>query len=281
MKQLSFIFLLLSSLVQAEKIQAPLTNTHWQVIESPLECILSQPIDGFGEAKFMRQTGGKFTLEFTTQSHPSTQSNASFEIAEALWQNSDQRQTLTSIPTENNQTTFTLTGDLAKEAFTNLQEGKFPMLQYRSHNSDGKLSVFLSTVHLADSLPAFKQCLSNLYPDTFEDIRHLTVYFNIEESTLSDETKASLTRLANYVKIDKAIKHIDIRGYTDNHGRKRLNIELSKARAITIKNFLIKQLQVPENLIQISFHREFYPAKSNKSALGRSYNRRAEIEVFK
>jgi len=130
-------------------------------------------------------------------------------------------------------------------------------------------------------MPAFVQCLDNLYPDSFEDIRNLTVYFQLEKSDLDKKSQASLRRIGDYVKLDSQIKEISINGYTDNHGTRRLNIELSEARALSIKKFLVEECEVPENLITTAFHREFHPAKTNKTQKGRSYNRRAEIEVFR
>lgn len=281
MKYITFTFILCASFVQAEQFQAPLTDTQWQVIESPLECTLSQDINGFGEAKFSRQVGGEFNLSFSTHSYPSTPSNAHFEIAQAPWQNSDERLGLISIPTDNNQTRFVLSGKLAKEALTHMQEGRFPTLRYRSHNASEEISALLSTVHLTDSMPAFQQCLENMHPDTFEDIRKLTLYFGAEKATLSSADQDALTRVADYVKIDSSVRRVVINGYTDNHGRKRLNIPLSKARSMVIKNYLVKECEIAENLITTSFHREFNPVTTNKTKTGRAHNRRAEIEVIR
>jgi len=281
MKYLHFIVILFSSFVYAEQFQAPLTDTQWHVLESPLECTLSQSITDFGEAKFSRKTGEEFRLIFTSKSYPAMQSNIRFEIAQAPWQNSDERLSLTSLPTENNQTQFVLSGELAKQALTHMQEGRFPTIRYRSHNASEEISALLSTVHLTDSMPVFQQCLENMHSDTFEDIRKLTLYFALEDATLSDNAKTALSRLAAYVKLDDSVKRIMVSGHTDAHGRKRLNIPLSEARALTVKNHLVNSEKIPESLIVISYHREFLPSKSNKTKSGRAHNRRAEIEVVR
>jgi len=281
MKYFTITLILFASFVHAEQFQAPLTDTQWQVVESPLECSLSQNILGFGEAKFTRQVGVPFSLIFTSQSHPSTQTNVRFEIAEAPWQNSEERLHLISLPTQAKQTKFILSGKLAKQALTHMEEGRFPAVTYRSHNTSEEVSALVSTVHLSDSIQAFKQCLNNMHPDTYEDIRKLTLYFALEEAELSDKEQAALTRIADYVKIDPSIKRIMVSGHTDNHGRKRLNIPLSQARALAVKNYLVKECEVPENLITISFHRELIPSTTNKTKTGRAHNRRAEIEVIK
>ena len=222
MKYIIFTFIFLSSVIHAEQFQAPLTDTQWQVIESPLECSLTQTITDFGDAKFSRQAGGIFSLIFTTKSYPATQTNVRFEIAQAPWQNSDERLSLISMPTENNQTTFTLSGELAKQALTHMQEGRFPTIRYRSHNATEEISALLSTVHLTGSMPAFQQCLANMHPDTFEDVQRLTLYFPLEGADLTPNGQAALHRIGNYIRVDSSVKRIDINGHTDNHGRKRL-----------------------------------------------------------
>lgn len=274
-------FLSISLMVNAQQFQAPLTDTRWQVIETPIKCTLSQSITDFGEARFQQEPGEQLQLIFTTKYYPAVQNNASFEIAEAPWQNVDQRLMMTSFPTDNGQTTFTLSGHFADQALTQIQEGRFPTLRYQSKNASEEISVLMSTIHLTDSMPAFQQCIENLPSYSFDDINKLTIYFNSEKSDLTSQAKEALTKMADYVKLDDSIKRITISGHTDNHGRRRLNEPLSEARAVVIKNFLIQQGQLPESLISTSSYMEWKPVSTNKSTSGRALNRRAEVEVFR
>jgi len=276
-----FTLLSLSLLVQAEQFQSPLTDTHWHVTETPLMCTLSQEIAGFGEAKFQRQSGSHLSLIFTTKYYPAAQNNVNFEIAEAPWQNVEQRLMMTAVPTDKGQMEFVLSGLLAKQALTQIQQGRFPTLRYHSQNIPEEISVLLSSVHLADSMPAFQQCLENLPSYSFDDINKLTVYFSSEKAALTSQAQQALTKLADYVKLDSSVKRITISSHTDNHGRRRLNGELSESRAIVIKNFLINDCQLPESFITTSSHLEWKPISSNKSISGRALNRRAEVEVFR
>jgi outer membrane protein OmpA-like peptidoglycan-associated protein len=281
MKYLIASLFLLTSIVQAEQFQAPITDTQWLVTESPLECSLTQDIARFGSAQFTQFPAKEFSLTFTTALYPSKQTDIHFEIAQAPWQNSEDRLMLVSIPVEKNQQTFTITGKLAKQAFTYIKEGMFPTIRYQSQNSIEEISVLLSTVHFRDSHVAFTQCVEQLTPYTFEQMRKLTVYFNSEESILHSDAKAALTRLADYVKIDDSIRRVTVSGHTDNHGRKWLNIPLSSARSLAVKSFLINECDLDEAMIITSFHREFVAATSNKTRAGRTHNRRAEIELIR
>jgi len=276
-----FTLLSLSLLVQAEQFQAPLTDTHWQVIETPLMCTLNQEIAGFGDAKFQQQSGNQLSLIFTTKNYPAAQSNVNFEIAEAPWQNVEQRLMMTAVPSDKGQTQFVLSGPLAMQALTQIQQGRFPTLRYSSQNAPEEISVLLSSVHLADSMPAFQQCLENLPSYSFDDINKLTVYFSSEKAELTPQAQQALTKLADYVKLDSSIKRITISGHTDNHGRRRLNGELSESRATVIKNFLIQKGEIPEALIITSSHLEWKPISTNKSTSGRALNRRSEVELFR
>jgi outer membrane protein OmpA-like peptidoglycan-associated protein len=266
--------------VHAQQFQASITNSHWQVVESPLECSLSQDIPGFGTAKFSQITAESFTLAFTTKTQPSVQNNVIFEIAAARWQNDDQRIHLISNPTENGQTSFSIQGPIAKQAFTHIQEGRVPTIRYRSQNITEEMTVLMSTVNLGDSLAAFQECANNIHPYSFDDIRRLTIPFAIEKSELSIGAEQALDRIAEYVKIDDKIKRIMVSGHTDNHGYRRINQPLAEARAIVVKNYLIEQ-GVPEQLIITSSHIEFKPIATNRTTKGRSLNRRAEIELIR
>lgn len=270
---------LLSGSVHAQQFQAPITDTHWQVIESPLECSLSQHIPDFGTALFKRATGDSLRMIFTSDFYPANQNNAQFEIAKALWQNSDERISLLSVPTEKGQTRFEVAGELAKQALTHLREGRIPALRYSSPNAFGELDILMSTVHLAESIDSFQQCVDSLHPDTFEDVRKLTIHFGLEKYNLNANAQAAVTRVADYVKLDDRVKRIIITGHTDNHGRKRLNGPLSENRAKAVKQYLVEKCGIPENLITIKSKVEREPLATNKTHDGRALNRRAVIEL--
>jgi hypothetical protein len=49
---LAYLFFIAAGNTQAEQFQPALTDTQWQNHSSPILCSLTQPIEGFGEAKF-------------------------------------------------------------------------------------------------------------------------------------------------------------------------------------------------------------------------------------
>lgn len=281
MLKLSIVALLFSTSLLAEEFQAPVTDTNWQVVETPLECSLMQTIPSFGKAGFSRSNGQSLKLIFSTDNQPAENSHISFEMSAAPWQNTEEYTTLKRVPITSGQRQFHIEGSLAQQALVQMQDGRFPIIRYRSQAYSQDITVKLSTIKFSDSLPAFQQCLNNLYPDSFSEIRKLTVYFESEKANLDKASNKALTRVAEYVKIDDSVSQIIITSHTDSFGRKRLNVPLSEARAKTIRDFFVSQYEIPAEKIILRSFVDHDPAATNKTAKGRAYNRRAEIELIR
>ena len=269
------------SVLKAETFQAPFRQASWVVDNKPIQCVLNQNIPDYGYAEFSQRGGGHFQVKFVTTRQPASLGNIIFEVAEATWQNTEDREFIISIPSELNQSEFVLKDKLAKQIYTHIDEGRVPGIRYRSQHINGEISVMMSTIHFKKAQREFQTCVENLHPDAYEDIKNLTIHFKLEKSDLSNKAKAALKRIADYVKLDPSIKRIDISGHTDNHGRRKLNEELSNKRALAVKNYFVKECELPEQLITTSSHLEFKPIATNTTQMGRAYNRRTEVEVLR
>ena len=73
-------------------------------------------------------------------------------------------------------------------------------------------------------------------------------------------------------------KHVDITGYTDDHGLRASNISLSQARADAVKAYLVSQ-NIQADRINTYGVGPDRPVASNDTAEGRSRNRRIEFRV--
>ncbi|WP_296700397.1 OmpA family protein [Algoriphagus sp.] len=92
------------------------------------------------------------------------------------------------------------------------------------------------------------------------------------------ETEKSLTELANFLVNNPNVK-IRINGHTDNVGDPGLNKGLSIERAGSVRDFLVSKGVEFENL-RISGWGGSRPIASNATEVGRSKNRRVELEVI-
>lgn len=71
-------------------------------------------------------------------------------------------------------------------------------------------------------------------------IEDRTVYFNFNDSTLTEEATAKLDSLLEILKSDSEIKSVSIVGYADRIGSVAYNDKLSRKRALTVKDYLAK-----------------------------------------
>lgn len=92
-----------------------------------------------------------------------------------------------------------------------------------------------------------------------------------------DDTKASLAELAGFL-LDHPEMKLRIHGHTDSAGDPGLNKALSLERAGSVRDFLITQ-GVPFESLRISGWGGTRPKASNDTEVGRSKNRRVELEV--
>ncbi len=69
-----------------------------------------------------------------------------------------------------------------------------------------------------------------------------------------------------------------ITGYTDNQGRQRDNLKLSRKRAMSVRKFMLN-LGFNDQQLVTKYHGSKDPVESNQTEEGRSKNRRVEIRI--
>lgn len=88
---------------------------------------------------------------------------------------------------------------------------------------------------------------------------------------------ASRNRLEEVAKaLEKADSPIVIEGHTDSRGTEEYNEELSRERALAVRDFLVSR-GVPAERVEARGMGEYRPVANNTSAEGRANNRRVEI----
>lgn len=73
---------------------------------------------------------------------------------------------------------------------------------------------------------------------------------------------------------------VDIEGNTDSRGSRELNIDLSRRRAETVKNYLKKKYGFPDTRMRVMGNGPAKPIASNNTEDGRALNRRTDIKVY-
>lgn len=104
------------------------------------------------------------------------------------------------------------------------------------------------------------------------------IYFDTDESILSDDDKSEIRQL-----LDAASNYSDYKlwvdAYTDEVGSEAYNLELSEKRKESVVEYLLSQ-NVPVNFIESNFHGESMRVAPQTNNAGRQLNRRATLRLY-
>ena len=104
------------------------------------------------------------------------------------------------------------------------------------------------------------------------------VHFKSGSAELMKASYAELKDLLDYLLMKKEVV-VEIGGHTDNVGEADENMALSKARAESVRSYLIKNGIQPEQVIAKGYG-ETDPVATNDTEAGRQKNRRTEVKVI-
>ena len=103
------------------------------------------------------------------------------------------------------------------------------------------------------------------------------VLFDFDKSTIKPEAAQILDRLVAFMNENKNTRAA-LSGYTDNVGTEAYNLKLSDRRWMSVRDYVVKK-NVEGGRVSGQGFGESKPIADNKTAEGRSKNRRVEIKV--
>lgn len=259
----------------AVTFQTPLEHVKWTVEGDRFECRLTQPVKGFGQGEFVRRAGENPIFTLHAQERWLSRGSAVLLAAAAPWRAAQGDISLGSviINADNNglQTSQLQAGRL----LTALLEGRGPLIRHRTQQGEA-LEVRIIPAHFSDAYQRYLDCTASLLPYNFEQIKQTRIGFRDENMTLSDSAQGRLKLIVDFLKEDPTVNRIELDGHSDSWGNRLSNREVSRRRALTVKQFFIDQ-GVPEEQIVVRFHGERYPLKPNNTAANRELNRRVNV----
>jgi outer membrane protein OmpA-like peptidoglycan-associated protein len=104
------------------------------------------------------------------------------------------------------------------------------------------------------------------------------IFFEFGKADLLSESLGEIQFLAEFLVTNHKIK-IEIIGHTDNIGSQERNLELSVARAKSVKNKLVES-GIAEERVSAKGKGDQNPIASNDSEHGRAQNRRTEFRII-
>ena len=104
-----------------------------------------------------------------------------------------------------------------------------------------------------------------------------TVYFDYDQSTLTDEAQATLDRQAAFLKASPSFR-ITIEGHCDERGTREYNLALGDRRASAVRDYLVAKGINASRLTTISYGKE-RPSVGGSNETSYSLNRRAISKI--
>ncbi|NCU31654.1 MAG: hypothetical protein EOM23_01670 [Candidatus Moranbacteria bacterium] len=103
------------------------------------------------------------------------------------------------------------------------------------------------------------------------------IYFDSGKAVVKPESYASINEIANVMNENPELM-IAITGHTDSEGNDDSNLDLSKRRAKSVKDYLVDQFKIDASRISTDGKGESLPIDSNSTPHGKAKNRRVEFE---
>ncbi|MBB1387688.1 OmpA family protein [Pseudoalteromonas sp. SG45-5] len=103
------------------------------------------------------------------------------------------------------------------------------------------------------------------------------ITFATDQSYISSGFNDTLNAIANVMnKYEKT--YLSVEGHTDSTGKGSYNMNLSRERAQSVKDYLVNQ-QIMATRVSTKGYGETRPIATNESVNGRAQNRRVEIQI--
>ena len=116
-----------------------------------------------------------------------------------------------------------------------------------------------------------------LFPQSFAEDR---VRFKVNSFELTKDAKSALDEFAAKIKgLDKGV-YLEIQGHTDDTGGADYNDQLGQQRAEAVRRYLAREHKLPLGRISTISYGDTQPVQTNKTAKGRTQNRRVVIVVL-
>ncbi len=280
MKRLIWAAILISGASLASTYTGVINDTGWQVEESVFACRLSHRAETYGAGVFETRAGESSRFHLVSDQNRFAAGQAQVLARSPAWMERPETQLLGQPNLGAGPKGINLDNLYAEAMLLQLYHGRDVLVSQRSEPSRieaGELA--LPVIGFRPAYRIYRQCLANLLPVNFDQVKRTAVYFG---SNLFDDLPVSerekLDAVALYAVADSSVKEVYIDGHTDSVDSMQYNLELSERRAEEVKRYLLSK-GVPEQSIISRWHGQRYPIADNTHADGRASNRRVTVRL--
>lgn len=130
---------------------------------------------------------------------------------------------------------------------------------------------YISNLRITDAAPDMRSKLI-----TEGKLVSYGIYFDVNKDVVKSESYGTIKEIAKVLTDNPNVK-IKIVGHTDSDGDDKSNLDLSKRRAASVKNVLVKEFGIDAARIETDGKGESEPIAKNDSVVNKALNRRVEF----
>jgi len=154
---------------------------------------------------------------------------------------------------------------------TNIYDGtKFNRFCFRLSRG-ASCGSFISNFRITDASPDMRSKLL-----TEGKLISYGIYFDVNKDVVKPESYGTIKEIATILQENPTVK-IKIVGHTDSDGDDKSNLDLSRRRAASVKNVLVKDFGIEAARIETDGKGEGEPIAKNDSGINKALNRRVEF----
>jgi len=165
-----------------------------------------------------------------------------------------------------------------KEDSVYVEKGSYPVKIWYFQGIPDRYGIIFKADYLKDGKDVEKQLLAKNEPEENITFSEKELKFETNSSTVNQAGILLLEKLSADLQ-SKKIKKITIAGHTDSKGSESFNQQLSSKRALTVQKIIQEKLNNPAVQFSIIGMGESQPIDTNETAIGRSKNRRVQIQI--
>lgn len=130
---------------------------------------------------------------------------------------------------------------------------------------------YISNLRITDAAPDMRSKLI-----TEGKLVSYGIYFDVNKDIVKSESYGTIKEIAKVLTDNSNVK-IKIVGHTDSDGDDKSNLDLSKRRAASVKNVLVKEFGIDDSRIETDGKGEIESIAKNDSVANKALNRRVEF----
>jgi outer membrane protein OmpA-like peptidoglycan-associated protein len=234
----------------------------------------------YGDAVFQTRAGEQSRFKLKPKASRLESGKASLKLKPPAWRHNIETLDLGYVPVEKGLNPVQLNSRYTERLMAELMAGyELELVRAPWYGAEESTSVMISPIGFRDAYQRYLDCLADLLPVNFDQVKRTAVYFGSNKyEPLPNSQLLKLNNLLSYIKTDASIKAFYVDGHTDSVGTRADNYILAENRAKEVTAYLVAQ-GVSEDKVTVRWHGERYPVANNATVAGRSQNRRVTIRI--